>query len=75
MKYLTHGVILAALITAGIAAQTPPPQPVDVERLGPQVGEVVPDFSAPDQFGRTQTFKSIMGPNGAMLVFNRSADW
>jgi hypothetical protein len=60
---------------AGVAAQTQAPQPVDVERLGPQVGEVVPDFSAPDQFGRTQTLKSIMGPNGVMLLFNRSADW
>lgn len=75
MRYLARPVILAALVTAGTAAQTPAPQPVDVERLGPQVGEVVPDFSAPDQFGRTQTLKSIMGPNGVMLFFNRSADW
>lgn len=75
MKYLTHAVILVALITGGIAAQTPPAQPVDVERLGPQVGDIVPDFSAPDQFGRMQTLKSIMGPNGAMFFFNRSADW
>jgi hypothetical protein len=35
----------------------------------------VPDFAAPDQVGRTQTLKSIMGPKGAMLVFYRSADW
>jgi hypothetical protein len=75
MKYVTRAVILAALITAGIRAQVPPAQPVDVERLGPQVGDVVPDFTAPDQFGRAQTLASIMGPNGVMLVFNRSADW
>jgi hypothetical protein len=75
MKYVTRAVILAVLITAGIAAQTPPAQPADVERLGPQVGDVVPGFSAPDQFGRAQTLTSIMGANGAMLVFNRSADW
>jgi hypothetical protein len=75
MKYLTDAVILAALITAGITAQTQPAQPVDIERLGPQVGEVVPDFSAVDQFGRTRTLTSIMGPNGVMLFFNRSADW
>lgn len=75
MKYLTRGLILAGLITAAMTAQTPPPQPVDVERLGPQAGDIVPDFSAADQFGRTQTLKSIMGPNGAMLFFNRSADW
>ena len=42
---------------------------------GPSVGSVVPDFSAEDQTGRTQTLKSIMGPKGAMLVFYRSADW
>lgn len=72
MKYATHAVILSVLITAGTAAQAPP---ADVERLGPQVGDVVPDFSAADQFGRTQTLTSIMGANGAMLVFNRSADW
>ena len=42
---------------------------------GPDVGSTVPDFSAQDQAGRTQTLHSIMGPRGAMLVFYRSADW
>ena len=50
-------------------------QPVEVDRLGPQVGEVVPDFSAVDQNGRTQTLQSVLGPNGAMVVFTRSVDW
>ena len=75
MKHLMNGVILIALITTGIAAQTPPTQSVAVERLGPQVGDLVPDFSALDQFGRMQTLKSVMGRSGTMLVFNRSADW
>ena len=44
-------------------------------KTGPAVGSPLPDFSAPDQTGRTQTLKSIMGPKGAMLVFYRSADW
>ncbi len=48
---------------------------IDVSKLGPQVGERVPDFSLKDQTGRTQTLQSIMGPKGAMLVFIRSADW
>jgi len=48
---------------------------VDVSRLGPQVGERVPDFSLPDQTGRVRNLDSIMGPRGAMLVFLRSADW
>ena len=48
---------------------------LDLSGLGPQVGERVPDFSLPDQSGRARTLQSIMGPNGAMLVFVRSADW
>ncbi|MCA1586993.1 MAG: hypothetical protein LC791_20230 [Acidobacteria bacterium] len=48
---------------------------IDVSKLGPQVGERVPDFSLRDQTGRTQTLQSIVGPKGAMLVFVRSADW
>jgi peroxiredoxin len=48
---------------------------IDVSKLGPQVGERVPDFSLPDQHGHMQTLQTIMGSNGAMLVFVRSADW
>jgi hypothetical protein len=48
---------------------------VDVSALGPQVGQTVPDFNLPDQHGTIRTLESIMGPNGAMLVFHRSADW
>ena len=48
---------------------------VDIQRLGPQVGERAPDFQLQDQFGKTWTRNSIMGPKGAMLVFFRSADW
>jgi len=48
---------------------------IDVHSLGPQVGERVPGFRLPDQNGRIQTLESIMGPNGAMLLFHRSADW
>lgn len=72
MRIAVHTIVAAVLAGAVAAAQAPP---IDVERLGPQVGQVVPDFSAVDQFGRTQTLKSIVGPNGAMLIFNRSADW
>jgi hypothetical protein len=48
---------------------------VDVASLGPQVGEKIPDFALPDQYGRIQTLDTIMGERGAMLVFHRSADW
>ncbi len=50
-------------------------QPIVVADLGPQVGERVPDFALADQFGDTHDLASIMGPNGAMLLFHRSADW
>jgi len=76
MRIVVHLLVAAMLASVGVAAQAPAPAPpVDVERLGPQVGAAVPEFSAVDQFGRVQTLKSIMGPNGAMLFFNRSADW
>jgi hypothetical protein len=69
--------VLAALaLMAGSAmAQDLEPARIDVSELGPQVGEVVPDFSLPDQTGVIRTRESIMGPRGAMLVFVRSADW
>ena len=60
---------------AGQAGPSPARTKIDVAKLGPQVGERVPDFSLKDQDGRTHTVQSIMGPRGAMLVFIRSADW
>lgn len=55
-------------------ASTPPPLP-DVQKLGPQAGDHVPDFTLLDQNGRSRTLTSLMGPKGLMLVFFRSADW
>jgi hypothetical protein len=73
---------LAVLILSGAMAaqpstsqQTAARSKIDVSKLGPQVGERVPDFSLNDQNGKTWTLQSIMGPKGAMLVFVRSADW
>ena len=48
---------------------------IDVASLGPQVGERVPGFSLPDQNGQIQTRESVLGPNGGILLFHRSADW
>jgi cytochrome oxidase Cu insertion factor (SCO1/SenC/PrrC family) len=47
----------------------------DVQKLGPQVGGRVPDFTLLDQKGQSRTLASLMGPKGLMLVFFRSADW
>jgi hypothetical protein len=45
------------------------------DQVGPQVGTAVPAFEGVDQFGRSHTLQSVLGPNGAMIVFYRSADW
>ena len=49
--------------------------PVDISKLGPQVGQKVPDFELKDQNGKPWTIHSLTGAKGAMLVFYRSADW
>jgi hypothetical protein len=70
--------LAAMLLPRPAAPQSSPaasPPRIDVSRLGPQVGQRVPEFSLKDQNGKTQTLQSIMGPKGAMLVFVRSADW
>jgi hypothetical protein len=70
-------VSLALLLTSLLPplAQAQTRERIDVSKLGPQVGERVPDFTLVDQKGRTRNLESIMGPRGAMLVFIRSADW
>ena len=69
--------VAAALLTAiaPLTAQTTKHEIVDLSRVGPKVGERVPDFTLRDQTGRSRTLASVMGPKGAMLVFFRSADW
>jgi hypothetical protein len=47
----------------------------DIQKLGPQVGSRVPEFTLLDQKGQSRTLSSLMGPKGLMLVFFRSADW
>ena len=66
-------VTAAVMLTMKVSAQDI--RKIDVSRLGPQVGEQVPDFNLPDQRGKTWTLQSVMGPKGAMVVFYRSADW
>lgn len=66
--------LLMLLLAAGtVAAQQPPA--IDLETVGPKVGDVVPDFELPDQHGTPRKLSSLLGREGAMLVFYRSADW
>ena len=65
--------VLALGAASAVTAQAPPLP--DVDGLGPQVGDVVPGFSLADHTGAARDLASLMGPNGLMLVFSRSADW
>ena len=42
---------------------------------GTAVGEPAPDFALPDQSGVVRTRHEVMGENGLLMVFARSADW
>jgi hypothetical protein len=66
-------IVFAAFMTVAPGAQQPPA--ADVSSIGPQPGQTVADFEAPDQHGVPRTLSSLVGPKGAMLVFYRSADW
>lgn len=67
-------VVATAIGHAGGQSNTPLVK-IDVETLGPKVGDRLPDFSLRDQRGEVRTLKSLLGSNGAVIVFFRSADW
>jgi hypothetical protein len=79
---LTRGVIVSALafLTIGLGEAREPQgsaatATLDLERLGPQVGSRLPDFTLRDQHGAPHALESLLGPKGALIVFFRSADW
>jgi hypothetical protein len=73
------GLCLLILAPAvGFAARQQPNTPapmVDVETVGPKIGDALPEFSLRDQVGHIQSLKSLLGPKGGVIVFFRSADW
>ena len=76
LRMATLGGLFAVLsIGLSTVAAAQDGQAIDLSALGPQIGDTVPDFSLTDQFGQLQTRESILGPNGAILLFHRSADW
>ena len=74
---MTRSVIVVAIALAASSVLTAQrsAETIDVQKLGPRVGAAVPAFNLPDQAGRPRTLQSVMGPNGVVLVFFRSADW
>jgi len=65
---------LIILILALLAPPSAPTLPPAAQR-GPAVGKPLPAFQLPDQDGRPQTFATLKGPKGLMLVLVQSADW
>jgi cytochrome oxidase Cu insertion factor (SCO1/SenC/PrrC family) len=72
---LAFGIGLATAAQPSAGRQPPAAPAVDVEKLGPKVGEKVPDFTLDDQTGQPRALSSLLGPKGAVLLFFRSADW
>jgi len=53
-----------------------PLDPIDDDaQMGIEVGVKIPEFRAVDQNGKVWDFDALKGPEGAVLVFHRSADW
>ena len=70
--------VLCVLSAIGIAARQQSSAPVttiDVDTVGPKVGDALLEFSLRDQTGQLRSLRSLLGPNGAVIVFFRSADW
>jgi cytochrome oxidase Cu insertion factor (SCO1/SenC/PrrC family) len=78
LRVAALAVLSLAAFSAAAAGQepaSPPAPPPDVQRLGPQVGQRVPDFTLVDQHAEQRSLRSLMGEKGLILVFSRSADW
>ena len=66
------------LLSSGMRVQEDfdPFDPTDDDaQMGIEVGTRIPDFRAVDQHGKVWDFETLKGPNGAVLFFQRSADW
>jgi hypothetical protein len=80
---LALGLAVLLACVQSLSAQSPqsdPAGPVHAKqerplKTGPEIGQKIPFFQAPDQNGKLQDFDSVRGPKGAMVVFFRSADW
>src|SRR6267143_6469458 len=72
MSITVASAVVWALVS--LAAQLTAQQPVlpDVQKLGPQVGSRVPDFTLLDQKGRSRTLASLTGPKGLNVLIDPS---
>ena len=69
MQYLFKLIVAATALFAVSVSST-------AQDVGPAVGSTITlDFAGLDQEGNQQNFDSIVGENGAVVVFYRSAKW
>ena len=62
---------VAVVLVSGLVAVT-----AFADDLGPPVGTKAPDIGTPpDQTGKPRALADLMGKNGLVLLFFRSADW
>ena len=65
--------VWALIVVGAVAANVSRAAP---QELGPPIGAKAPDIgSLSDQKSAARTLSSLMGPNGLVLFFVRSADW
>lgn len=76
-RALLQGVVCILLIAVAqsVLAKDRPARVPGNLTTGPDVGERIPAISAVDQHRQRRDFDDIVGPNGAMILFFRSADW
>jgi peroxiredoxin len=79
MKKFPAGFVFLCAVSLAWADDQPRLHPIPKAgenlKTGPSVGSRIPEFGAVDQNGKRQTFESLRGPNGLLLLFSRSADW
>ena len=77
---MTRILAISVVSTALACAQEQPrlrplPETSGNMKTGPEIGQSIPGFTAPDQNGRPRTLADLRGEKGLVLAFVRSADW
>jgi peroxiredoxin len=76
MKRFLVGPRMASILALLVLVSAPPAVTAWAEDLGPAIGTTAPDIGTRlDQVGKPHRLPDLMGPNGLVLFFFRSADW
>jgi peroxiredoxin len=76
MKRFLAGPRVASILALLVLVSAPPAVTAWAEDLGPAIGTTAPDIGTRlDQVGKPHRLPDLMGPNGLVLFFFRSADW